>query len=296
MRILTIFTPSYNRAHTITRTYNSLLRQTCKDFEWLVIDDGSTDNTQCLVEGWIKDNKIPIRYFKKENGGLYTGYNTAYANIDTELNVCIDSDDFMPDNAVEIIVSHWKKYGGERYAGMTGLDFTLEGEPIGGYFPNDLKEGYLIDYRRKYQHHGDTKQVMRTDIMKKVAPLTGFSGEKNFNPIYLLMQADQMLPSLFINHNLCFVDYQIGADSMSSAIFHQYVDSPKSFAKMRMLEMVLKRNTLRNIIRVCIHYNASTIIAKDKEWLKKSPRKFLTVATRPFGYILASYIRYKANQ
>ena len=67
MRILTIFTPTYNRAHTITRTYNSLLRQTCKDFEWLVIDDGSTDNTQCLVEGWIKDNKIPIRYFNLNN-------------------------------------------------------------------------------------------------------------------------------------------------------------------------------------------------------------------------------------
>ena len=295
MKTLTVFTPAYNRAHTIGRTYESLLRQTCKDFEWLVIDDGSTDNTRELVEGWIKEDKIPIRYIYKENGGLYTGYNTAYANIDTELSVCIDSDDYMPDDAVELIIDHWRKFGGEKYAGITGLDFLLNGEPIGGYFPPDFKEGYLIDYRRKYQHHGDTKQVMRTDIMKSVAPMVGFDGEKNFNPIYLLMQADQLLPSLFLNKNLCYVEYQTGKDSMSAGIFKQYLNSPNSFAKMRLLEMTLKRNTWRNLLRVAIHYNSSTIIAKDKKWLSKSPRKMLTIATRPMGWILSRYIKYRAK-
>lgn len=101
MKTLTVFTPTYNRAHTLGRTYESLLRQTDQDFEWLVIDDGSTDNTRRLVQGWIAEDKIPIRYIHKENGGLYTGYNTAYANIETELCVCIDSDDYMPDDAVE---------------------------------------------------------------------------------------------------------------------------------------------------------------------------------------------------
>ncbi len=295
MKTLTIFTPTYNRAHTINRTYESLLRQTCKDFEWLIIDDGSTDNTRGLVNGWIKENKIPIRYIYKENGGLYTGYNTAYDNINTELCVCIDSDDFMPDNAVEIIIDHWVKYGGEDYAGITGLDFLLDGTPIGGYFPPDFKEGYFIDYKRKYQHHGDTKQVMRTDIMKSVAPMTGFPGEKNFNPIYMIMQADQLLPSLFINENLCFVDYQIGADSMSAGIYKQYLNSPLSFAKMRLLEMTLKRNTIKNLIRVAIHYNSSTFISGERHWLKNSPRKILTIVTRPMGWALSKYIKHKAS-
>lgn len=294
MKTLTIFTPTYNRAHTIIRTYESLLRQTSKDFEWLVIDDGSTDNTHELVDSWIKDCKIPIRYICKENGGLYTGYNTAYANIKTELSVCIDSDDYMPDDAVEIIVEHWRKYGGEKYAGITGLDFLLTGEPIGGYFPQDFKEGYLIDFRRKYQHYGDTKQVMRTDIMKSIAPMVGFKNEKNFNPIYMFMQADQLLPSLFINRNLCFVEYQIGKDSMSASIFKQYLDSPNSFAKMRLLEMTLKRNTWRNLLRVAIHYNSSTIIANDKNWLSNSPRKFITLMTRPLGWLLHLYIKHNA--
>ena len=295
MKTLTVFTPTYNRAHTLGRTYESLLRQTSKDFEWLVIDDGSTDSTRELVEEWIDQKKIPLRYIYKENGGLFTGYNTAYANIETELCVCIDSDDFMPDDAVELIIRHWKEHGGEKYAGITGLDFLLDGTPIGGYFPDNLKEGYLIDYTRKYRHHGDTKQVMRTDIMKKVAPMIGFEGEKNFNPIYLLMQADQMLPSLFLNRNLCFVEYQTDTDSMSAGIYKQYLNSPNSFAKMRLMEMTLKRNSWRNRLRVCIHYNSSTIIANDRRWLMNSPLKLLTFVTRPIGRILSLYIRYKAK-
>ena len=292
MKTLTVFTPTYNRAHTLPRTYESLLQQTCKDFEWLVIDDGSSDNTQKLVNGWIKENRIPITYLHKENGGLFTGYNTAYAHIDTELSVCIDSDDFMPDNAVELIVNHWRKYGSEKYAGITGLDFTLDGNPIGGYFPDDLKEGYIIDLYLKKIHFGDTKQVMRTEIMKSIPPMEGFPGEKNFNPIYLLLQADNLLPSLFLNENLCFVEYQIGADSMSQGIFRQYLDSPNSFAKMRLLEMSLKRNSFKNLLRVNIHYNSSTIIASDPNWLTNSPRKLLTILTRPLGWILSKYIKY----
>ena len=293
MKTLTVFTPTYNRAHTLGRTYESLLRQTCKDFEWLVVDDGSTDNTRQLVKEWIDENKIPIRYIYKENGGLYTGYNTAYANIDTELNVCIDSDDFMPDDAVELIVGHWKKHGSDKYAGITGLDFFLDGTPIGGFFPDGLTEEHIINFSLKRIHSGDTKQVMRTALMKQFVPMIGFDGEKNFNPIYLILQADDRYPSLVLNRNLCFVEYQQN-DSMSAGIYRQYLNSPHSFAQMRRLEMTLKRNTWKNLLRVAIHYNSSTIIGHEKEWYRSSPRKLLTVLTRPFGWMLAKYIIYKA--
>ena len=104
MKTLTIFTPAYNRAHTIGRTYESLCRQTCKDFEWLILDDGSQDNTRQLVESWIAEDKIPIRYIYQQNQGMHGAHNTAYRNITTELNTCIDSDDYMPDDAVEKII------------------------------------------------------------------------------------------------------------------------------------------------------------------------------------------------
>ena len=100
---LTIFTPAYNRAHTLPRTYASLLAQKSRDFVWLIIDDGSTDGTEDLVRGWMNsDNGFEIRYIRKENGGMHTAHNTAYENIDTELNVCIDSDDALAENAVEM--------------------------------------------------------------------------------------------------------------------------------------------------------------------------------------------------
>ena len=114
MKTLTIFTPAYNRARTLPRTYESLLRQTCKDFEWLVIDDGSTDGTRELVEDWIKEKKIPIRYIHQKNQGMHGAHNTAYRNISTELNTCIDSDDYMPDDAVEKIVRFWERYGSDK--------------------------------------------------------------------------------------------------------------------------------------------------------------------------------------
>ena len=104
MALLTVFTPTYNRAHTLHRTYESLCNQDCKDFIWLIIDDGSTDHTDDLVKSLQqKDNGFEIQYIYKENGGMHTAHNTAYENIYTELNVCIDSDDKMAPGAVRMI-------------------------------------------------------------------------------------------------------------------------------------------------------------------------------------------------
>ena len=115
---LTVFTPAYNRAHTLPRTYESLCNQKCKDFCWLIIDDGSTDDTEQLVKGWMeKDNGFEIQYIYKENGGMHTAHNTAYENIITELNVCIDSDDCMAKDGVAKILKKWDEVKDSGYAG-----------------------------------------------------------------------------------------------------------------------------------------------------------------------------------
>lgn len=293
---LTVFTPTYNRAHTLGRTYQSLCHQTCRNFEWLVIDDGSTDDTASLVETWIKDNRIPIRYIYKENGGLYTGYNTAYLSIDSELSVCIDSDDYMPNDAVEKILRCWKERGSERYAGLMGLDYLPDGTPIGGLFPRNLDEVWFMNLYLKKLHIGDTKPVLRTDLMKQVAPMEGFPGEKNFNPVYMMIQVCDKYPILLLNENLCYVDYQTGTDSMSAGIWRQYMNSPFSFQKQRMLEMQLVHNTWMNRFRVSVHYVASSIIAKDKQWLQKSPYKTLTLLATPWGALLYLLIVNKSKK
>ena len=106
--VITIFTPAYNRAYTIHKCYESLKRQTSKNFKWLVVDDGSTDNTRELILKWKEEADFEINYIYKKNGGMHTAHNTAYENIDTELNVCIDSDDYLTDDAVEIIINEWQ--------------------------------------------------------------------------------------------------------------------------------------------------------------------------------------------
>ena len=104
MKQLTIFTPTFNRAYILNKCYESLKDQTVKEFIWLIIDDGSTDNTEELVREWISEGILEIRYIYKKNQGMHGAHNTAYENIDTELNTCIDSDDYMPIDGVEKIL------------------------------------------------------------------------------------------------------------------------------------------------------------------------------------------------
>lgn len=294
MKTLTVFTPTYNRAHTLGRVYESLCRQTSDDFEWMVIDDGSTDDTEKLIQKFNEDHKLTIHYIYKENGGLYTGYNVAYETIRTELCVCIDSDDYMPDDAVEKIISFWKQYGSDKYAGLLGLDYDVTSRKIiGGSFPVELKEVFFYDLTLKHIHSGDTKPVMRTDLMRAVAPQIGFPGEKNFNPVYMMLQMCDKYPILLMNEVLCNVEYQVGADSMSQAIWRQYLNSAKSFAKLRLLEMSLEHNTLRNKIRVCVHYVSSCILSKDKKWLHNSPLKLMTLLVAPWGLCLSLIVLWK---
>lgn len=321
-KLLTVFTPAYNRRHTIGRTYESLCRQTCKDFEWLIIDDGSTDGTREWVESlgrksstsgqrfdWMgrptegeDENHFTIElpdfrltYIHKPNGGLYTGYNVAYATIQTELCVCIDSDDFMPEDAVEKITRLWTEKGSDKYCGIEGLDVDVRtGEPIGGFFPDNLQEAYFSTLLSI--HSGDTKQVMRTELMREVAPQLGFKGEKNFNPIYMLINVMDRYPLLVHNGDLCFVEYQLGTDSMSQGIFRQYINSPRSFAKMRLQEMGLVHNSMKGRIRSAIHYVSSCLIAHDAGWLKNSNRKLLTALVSPLGVLCFCYIKWKTRK
>ena len=124
---LTIFTPAYNRAHTLPRTYESLCQQDCKDFIWLIVDDGSQDNTADLVKQWqANDNGFEIQYIHKENGGMHTAHNTAYENIHTELNTCIDSDDKLAPGAVKKILDKWADVQHMGYAGIIGLDSDFD--------------------------------------------------------------------------------------------------------------------------------------------------------------------------
>ena len=320
-KTLTVFTPTYNRLHTITKTYDSLCSQTCKDVEWLIIDDGSEDGLRDWVnslggiivdkggafdwmglpKGEIDENHfviesgyLRIEYIYKPNGGLYTGYNVAFSVIDTELCVCVDSDDFLPENAVELIINKWNSISASDKAnlgGLVGLDYNVvDKKPIGGLFKTDSDTACALEL----DHKGDSKYVFRTELIKRFTPQVGFIGEKDFNPHYMQMQLLDRFQMVVMNENLCWVDYQIGSDSMSQAIFRQYQRSPKSYAKYRLLELELKHNNnVINKYRLCSHYISSCIFAKDKNWFVNNPHRLLTVLSIPVGVLINIYIRFR---
>lgn len=293
---LTVFTPAYNRADLLPRCFESMKRQTNKEFIWMIIDDGSTDNTRCLVEGWLKEPlDFEIVYYYKENGGLHTAYNEAIAHIETELCVCIDSDDFMPDNAVERILDFWKQYGSDRVAGIVGLDYDLEGRVIGDPLP-DQKTVNLIDLLvgRYPIVNGDRTNVVRTELYKKYAPMRVFPGEKNFNPHYMHLQISREYDFLVLNENLRFVDYQPGG--MSNSMWKQYRSSPRSFAEIRKLYLSFPDTSFKFRFRHCIHYVSSSIFSRNRRFLAESPVKGLTLLAIPFGAAFAMLVWLKSRK
>ena len=293
---ITVFTPAYNRADLLKRCYESMCRQTNKNFIWMIIDDGSTDNTKEVVDLWmLNNNGFEIQYYYKENGGLHTAYNEAIEHIDTELCVCIDSDDYMPDNAVEIILDFWKKNGSNEYAGIVGLDYTIDNHVIGDLLP-DKKSINLINLLiGKYHiHNGDRTNVVRTELYKKVAPMISFEGEKNFSPHYMHLQISKNYDFLVLNKNLRYVEYQ--ADGLSNSIFKQYLNSPNSFIETRKLYLSLPGISWKFKLRQSIHLVSSGIIAnKLIEVLKYIPSFGMMVLAVPCGLLLSKYIRIKAK-
>lgn len=324
MKTLTVFTPAYNRKHTIGRTFESLCRQTCNDFEWLIVDDGSSDGTREWVESlgaksttkgrrfdWMgreqdgeDENHFTINlpdfrltYIFKPNGGLYTGYNVAYATIKTELCVCIDSDDYLPDNAVETIKTVWNRLSYDdktKIGGIAGLDYDVKnGLPLGGYYPvNDT-----IAWVQSLKHNADSKFVFQTKLIRQYAPQIGFEGEKDFNPHYMQMQLFDKYPMFILNENLCWVEYQIGGDSMSQAIFKQYRRSPRSYAKYRLMELRMTKGcSLSRRISLAAHYISACIFSRDKNWLRNTKDRFLVIFAIPLGVVYNILIRYKTQK
>lgn len=294
-RLITIFTPAYNRAYTIHRCYESLKRQTCKDFEWMVIDDGSTDNTRELIEKWITEtNEFPIRYIYQENQGMHGAHNTAYENINTELNVCIDSDDYMPNDAVEKIKETWEKIkDNEKISGIAGLDAYKNGDIIGDEFPIELKQSTLFDFFYNKGITGDKKLVYRTELTKKY-PYPVYESEKYVGLAYKYYKLDEEYELALINEVLCIVEYM--EDGSSLNMFNQYIKNPKGWCFYRIENLKLSKGSLKYKFTQCIHYISSSILAKNKKFLLESPNKLLTILAIPFGVVLYLYILIKTRK
>jgi glycosyltransferase involved in cell wall biosynthesis len=162
----TVFTPTYNRAHTLQRVFESLQEQTFRDFEWLIVDDGSTDNTQDLVASWRAP--FPIRYLYKENGGKHTAFNLGVQEAKGELFLTFDSDDSCVPQALQTFYDVWQSVEDkEAFSGVTALCMTEKGEIVGDKFISDVCDTTYLEDKYIHKIRGEKWGFQRTEILKK---------------------------------------------------------------------------------------------------------------------------------
>ncbi|MEI7668282.1 MAG: glycosyltransferase family 2 protein [Erysipelotrichaceae bacterium] len=214
---VTVFTPTYNRSQLLNRLYESLINQTNFNFEWLIVDDGSTDNTNDEVETFItQSNKFSILYFKQSNGGKHKAINLGVEKANGELFFIVDSDDYLPNKAIERII-FWENSILEKqlYAGVSGLKYRIDGKMIGSTFEKEYLDCTSLE-RRKYNIKGDKAEVFYTSVLQNF-PFPMFENE-NFLSEYLVWYriANTGLKIRWFNENTYFCEYILGGLSSTS--------------------------------------------------------------------------------
>lgn len=167
--MITLFTPTYNRAHLLSRLYNSILMQDVIDVEWLIVDDGSIDDTEALIENFKKESIINIRYYKKSNGGKHTAINFGLQYAKGELFFIIDSDDVLAENALKIIKTHYQSIkNNDKICGIVGLSQYIDKQEIvGDYFLKNDWEVSFADIYLKYHLKGDKSVAFKTEVLQQ---------------------------------------------------------------------------------------------------------------------------------
>lgn len=246
--MITIFTPTYNRAHTLGRTFESLQAQSDRDFEWLVVDDGSSDNTVGLLSQWKDRSNFPIVVFQQKNMGKHVAINLGVQHAQGELFFIVDSDDWLKPDAVETInrlVSSLPVSG--RYAGVSGVRVTPEGKLIGRSFPSTYVDCTALE-RAKYNIVGDKAEVYFTSILREF-PFPVFEGETFLTESvvwYRIAQAGYKIR--WTNEPFYVCDYQDNGLSATtgkcSRNFEGYQLTTKEFLKYKDLPRKVKTEQL----------------------------------------------------
>ena len=269
---LTIFTPTYNRAYTLKKLYASLIEQINQNFEWLIVDDGSTDNTEEVVKQWVDEKKITIRYFKQRNGGKQRAHNKGVEICNTELFICVDSDDYIVKDSVDKILKKWKEVCDDKnVAGIIALRGKDEKNPLGTDMPK-RKYSTLSDLYSKDKFRGDTSLVYRTEILKQF-PYWVAKDEKFIGEGYVYQQIDQnycmaLLPEIVI---VC----KYLEDGYTKNVRKLTKNNPKSYARLKK-QTIQYSETWKERYMQTILYMVGCRLAKQSQ-IKEATYKALAV-------------------
>lgn len=259
MPLITVITPTYNRADELCRLYKSLVNQNC-DFKWLIVDDGSVDNTQELAEIFIKEASFPIQYLKKKNGGKHTALNYGIRHIDTELTIIVDSDDTLTSGAIKTIEKDYEKYKDNAIIGcLTYLRCFSNGKPIVPLEQTEFIANY-IEYRIKGDRPGDMAEVYKTEILKSY-PFPEFEGEKFISEDVVWIEIGKRYDTVYINKAIYECEYLEGGLTFN--------DKPMKFSSpfgsmLRGKQLLTKECGIKANIKGAIIYNCYKLEATSK--------------------------------
>lgn len=206
--IITVLTPVYNRKQEMRNLFSSLCSQSNKNFIWMIIDDGSSDGLEHLIDEFIQQADFKIEYTYKENGGKHTALNIGFKVIETELTFIVDSDDILTEDAIETVIREWNLVRDKNLAGMSFLCSLKNGEIIGTEFPNNGIYNE-IDIRFKYKAVGDKAEVLRTEILKKYH-FPEFENEKFISENYLWWHIAMEYDMKYVNQVIYIAEYLEG--------------------------------------------------------------------------------------
>lgn len=275
MKRLTVFTPTYNRAHTLSDCYNALVKQTNKDFVWMVVDDGSTDNTKELINKFICENKIDIQYIYKDNGGKYTAVNEALVNCKTELFSFVDSDDYYLPNTIQMFFDNWDKYSSNNLAGIVGRRCDKHGNIVGNLKEYKSTIVNFSDFIVSNNYVGDTCRMYKTDIIKQyLYPKI----DNKFIPENVMFgRIDESYDVYFLNEPLSVSEYL--DDGYTKSYKKLLINNPLGY-KLSLEQSI--RNEKRVINKIKLYMSYITWCKRNNLAIKSSYNSIYV-----FSYILA---------
>lgn len=290
--MITVLTPTYNRAYILSKVYDSLVRQTNKQFEWLVIDDGSTDNTYEVVSKYINESKIKIKYFYKENGGKHTALNYGVKKVNTKYVIILDSDDYLKEDCIEIVLKKWNKYDKNKKIGcLSFLKVFPNNKVIGKTYEESEIISNHIDFRYNRSLLGDMCEVFRSSVLKKY-PFPVFENEKFLSEAIVWNKIAYDYDTVYINYPIYVANYL--EDGLTSNSLKLRYNNP--IGALENANMFLDNRFKLSIrLKNAILYNGFSIIAGKNfiSILNKSNNKFLTLLFYPVGLIFWVWLSYK---
>lgn len=250
--MITVFTPTYNREAYLLKLFESLCAQTSKNFEWLIVDDGSSDNTDILItELSAKDLDFPIRYFKQPNGGKHRAINYGVKEAKGELFFIVDSDDRLLPDAVEWIENNYEQIRGNAlFAGLSGIRVYPDGSKIGEGGKFEVIDADAIEIRTKHHVHGDMAEVYRTDIMREY-PFPDIAGEKFCSEGLIWGRIAQKYKLRYYYKGIYVCEYLNGG--LTATRYSCRVNSP-NYSMLLYSELIRHPNSLKGKVAYALNF------------------------------------------